>query len=509
MKEKIIYFLLTFILTLFIIDMPEFILLFISSNSQAVVETQWQYIIIPNLAVYLLLLSFSNFFETKMYKLAVTILLILTIPFNVVISGIYLFNDIYTNNIVTNMAVEHKNILNIILNFKMLLLIVLFIIPFIILWKIKPVKISNKYISFGTALLSFTMIVATFLVSSISNSVPVINNIKTYIKVSNDKKYYNAVKEQYSKLHKKIEKNSVSHVEESSISQVYVLAVGGCHSKNHFSLYGYPRNTNPLLNELNDKLFLFKNVYTADEDRYKSLSHMITFNYNDESNGLINIIDLFKSAGFKTYWLSNHYIYERENSYNNIVGSSADEYVFTDSGYGYFNKVQNDESLISYYEKILSSSEKKKFIVVHLSGSCDSFEENYNEEYNYFYNKYADEKEKIINDYDNTIVKADYILNRLIEGLEINDSESYMLFVADTGAEILTQNSVEEIPFILWLSEEYKKTHMETASTAKENLSKYYKADSLPESIINLSHITYKYADESSSIFSKKYSKTK
>lgn len=508
MKAKIIYFLLVLILSLFIIDLPSFILLFIPSDNFIMPENHWQNILIPFLAVYFLIITLGSFLNRKKYKLVIAVLLILTVPLNIIIAGMYIFDDYFmTYNIVTNIFIEQESILSIIFDFKTILLMIFLFIPFIILWKIKPVKITNKYISYGIMFLSILMIIITFSKSCINDNTPLFHKVKTYIKVSNDKKSYNEVKNRYNSEHGKIDTSSIKSINENSIQQVYVLAIGGCQSRNHFSLYGYPRNTNPLLNELSDKLFLFKNVYAANEDKFKSVSHMITFDYDNGSYKLINIIDLFKNAGFKTYWLSNHYIYEEGNIYNNIAGINADEYLFMNNRYNNYSRLSKDEALISYYEKILGSNEHKKFIVMHLSGSCGSYEESFNEDYNYFYNKFADEKESIVNNYDNTIVQADYILNRIIEGLEINDSISYMLYVPDTGADILNKHSEYEIPFILWLSEEYKKSYPEIPEAANRNIYKYYKADTLMESISTLSQIKNN-RDESRSIFSKKYNES-
>lgn len=510
MKEKIIYFLLVLILIIFIVDIPSYILFFMAQSSDLIMpENHWSIIIIPVIAFYLLFLALGSILSLKQYRLVVLLLIILITPVNIFISSSYLYNDYFMEyNMFTNLLVEKISIVDIIFDFKMVLLILQFIIPFAILWIIKPINFSKKYaVSIMTAI-SVILIILTASKDEIYSNIPYIDAIKTYVSVLKDKKEYTKSKQQYNNNHNDI--GSLEDVSKlnSSRQQIFVLVIGSCQTKNHFSLYGYPRNTTPLLNELQDKLFLFKNILSADDNKSKSVSNMISLYYDEKAKySTVNIIDLFKNAGFKTYWLSNHYIYERDNIYNNIVGSSADEYLFTDNGFNSKNNMQ-DEMLIEYYDNIVHNDVEKKFIILHLSGSCGDLRDEYNEDYNYFYNKFADEKETIINNYDNTIVQADYILNRIIEGLEISDSEAYMLYLSDTGINIENnQTEVIDIPFILWLSEEYKKTYGKTAEEAKSNIEVKYNAANLLHSLIDLSQIIYKESEESKSIFSKNVSK--
>lgn len=508
MKEKIIYFLLVLILTIFILDIPSYVLFFLSQSSDLLVpKDHWSIITIPSIALFVLLIVLGNILSFNKYRLVLLLLIILITPVNTFISGTYLYNDYFIEyNIYASSLVEKPRVVDIIFDLNAVILLVQFIIPFIILWKIKPVKIGKKYIVNIMVSMSIILMITTALKKEIYNNIPYIETINTYLSVSNDRKCFQKELQKYHNQHNTLNSLKVIPTTNSSRQQIFVLVIGGCQTNKHFSLYGYQRNTTPLLNELHDKLFLFQNVSSADENRYKSVSNMISFN-NEERNiyNAVNIIDLFKNAGFKTYWLSNHYIYEYNNVYNNIIGSSADEYLFTDNGYNSIKKTQ-DEVLIEYYDKIVHNNVEKKLIILHLIGSCGNLSEEYNEEYNYFYNKFADEKEIVVNKYDNTIVQVDYTLNRIIEGLEISNSEAYMLYLPDSSID-LEENKTEisNIPFILWLSEEYKKSYPATLRAVNNNLEKAYKVDTLMHSLTDLTQINYDKQDKSMSIFSNEY----
>ncbi len=44
-----------------------------------------------------------------------------------------------------------------------------------------------------------------------------------------------------------------------SIPQTIIVVIGESLTRNHMSLYGYPRNTNPLLSERKDNLYVYNN----------------------------------------------------------------------------------------------------------------------------------------------------------------------------------------------------------------------------------------------------------
>lgn len=510
MKSKIVYIVLIVLFAIYTIDISVLAGIIIHQFDTYInLNYNWYYNVFTYVTLSSLLLFLGSIISVKKYKGLLLIITIIFLPANLYIILHGMFYDVFFQKYaVTNIILPESSSLYIedklgyIGNIIVLILIAVF--PFLIIWKLKPVKLNKYYIAavFFTAFI-FVMVLSYKNTSSINNF-PIINLVYNHNLIKKNKSAVEDISKQISNkdinLTVKLSDNT---------KHIFILVIGGCQDKSHFSVYGYNRNTMPQLNELKDKLLLFNNVFIPESPQNILLSQMITLGYNEAHNkDAVNIIDVFKNAGFRTYWLSNHNIYDNDSIYSSAVGLSADEYVFTNNKLYIANSrmIVNDEALIPYYEKIMSEEYSRKFIVFNLDNSCDMEMKNTSDEYDYFYSKYADADEGKINDYDNTVVQTDYVLNRIIEGLEISNSESYMLYTTISPSLVEEDERLKNnIPFILWLSEEYKKSYPETVEAGKENLDKVYKVDALINSLLDLSQIKYINQDENKSIFSKSY----
>lgn len=521
MKKNIAYYILLFILTVYIVDLPSIAALFTPPNyGEYIALKHWKNITVSYIALYFLLIWAGNFFSSKIFKIILVVFVILSLPVNMFITGynllydIPLSYDVITTILETNTS-ETSEFVSLISFNNILVVIILSIIPFIIIWKLQISYITVKYLPLFFLVVSLVIIGFTFDKKWATNAVPAISQVRSYMQVMQDKE--NFLKE-VAKLG--TQKITLSDNLSKDKKQIFVLVIGESQSKIHFSLYGYKRNTTPLLNELKDKLYLFQNIYAAHLYTAAAIPRMITFDYQDQNKeNLINIMSFFKASGFKTYWISTQYIYDKSGSYYSAIAGLAEKKYFLNSGQFEENYKTSyyDKDIIPYYQEIMQDKSDRKFIVVHLTGSHEAYDKRYTEEFRYFYNKNADIKEETINHYDNTIVQTDYVLNTIIEELEIQDVEAYMLYIPDHGTDVYDVSPNEEgkrsrftfpmyeMPFILWLSEEYKKAYPETVQAVKNNLEKAYKADTLMHSLTDLSQINYEKQDSSKSIFSKNY----
>src|SRR5690606_14130732 len=89
--------------------------------------------------------------------------------------------------------------------------------------------------------------------------------------------------------------------------QTYVVIIGESTSARNMGLYGYYRNTNPLLTEIKDELLIFNDVISPHTHTIPSLNKMLSLS-NFENPDVIHcgsIVQLANAAGFSTYWISN------------------------------------------------------------------------------------------------------------------------------------------------------------------------------------------------------------
>lgn len=109
--------------------------------------------------------------------------------------------------------------------------------------------------------------------------------------------------------------------------QVFIVVVGESAVRGHHSLYGYKRETNPVLNKLKDELIVFDDVISPYAVTYLSLSHVLTQMNLD--NGMkftdsLSIVGLARKAGYKTWWISNQAKYEGTTSSLSLVADEVD-----------------------------------------------------------------------------------------------------------------------------------------------------------------------------------------
>lgn len=249
----------------------------------------------------------------------------------------------------------------------------------------------------------------------------------------------------------------------SESKDVVVLIIGESARRENFSLYGYNKPTNPLLEQENVVALIAKSAATYTTAGVKAiLDHKPT-------DKLFEILpNYLYRAGVDVIWRTNNWGEPPVHieKYQRVADLKA-LYPEADERY--------DAILLEgLKEAIESSTADKVFIVLHTSTSHGPI----------YYSKYPSEFERftpvcttvemanadpteLMNAYDNTIVYTDYLIDSVIEILRtIPTRRSAMLFVSDHG-ESLGENNLYmhgvpmalapkeqiEIPFIVWSSE--------------------------------------------------------
>lgn len=296
--------------------------------------------------------------------------------------------------------------------------------------------------------------------------------------------------------------------------QTFVIIIGESASRNHYSLYGYERETNPLLSKRKD-IFAFRNVVSPHAQTLLSLKKALSFASFENMDYLMtkgSIVNYFKDAGFKVFWISNQEKVGACSTYTSIVSNDADVKFFdTDIKVHTGKNLTNDYDIKDFYQNALNDNADKKVIFLHFSGSHNPYGRNVPTKFKEF--KSIGSKEHIkINEYDNSIILNDYVINEYIEMLKKQGGLSYLLYFSDHGEDAGdTENSCfchhEElktqpmlnIPFIVWVSDRYKKLRKDYIS--KFNLDKQYNTEHLIHSVMSLSGLSNDDTDKSKSVF--------
>ncbi|MFG4001401.1 phosphoethanolamine--lipid A transferase EptA [Flavobacterium aquidurense] len=348
---------------------------------------------------------------------------------------------------------------------KLILYIVfLGIIPSIYIYKVKIINVTLKQFLITTSLT--LLFILTLVFANASNWLWIDKNSKTLGGLAMPWSYSVNMSLFYIHKFKKNEKEILlpNATIKDNQKSVVVLVIGESARSENFSLYGYKKNTNPLLSKV-PNLFHFNATSCA------------TYT----TAGVKGILEHTQTDDL--YEILPNYLYR-----NNV------EVVWRTSNWGeppvHIKKYQNraalmpnckgadcnyDEILLTgLKEQILASTKNKILIILHTSTSHGpTYSKKYPPQFETF-KPVCNSVElgkcsqtELINAYDNTIVYTDYILSQVIEDLkELKEYKSTMIFVSDHGESLGEKNlymhgmplsiapkEQYEIPFIVWVSD--------------------------------------------------------
>ena len=289
---------------------------------------------------------------------------------------------------------------------------------------------------------------------------------------------------------------------------VVVLVIGESARKANFQLYGYRRDTNPLLSR-QEGLKVYQATSCATYTTAGSKAIL-------EPKNTDELYELLPNYAFRTgvdvSWRTSNW---------GEPPIHIEEYL-TDSELSlrYPDEDHHYDGILFHglRERIVSSDKNKVLIVLHTSTSHGpQYADKYPKEFEVYkpVAKNVEEGEKnvamLVNAYDNTIRYTDYLLSNLIDTLRsMDDWHSAMIFISDHG-ESLGENKVfmhglpmkiaprvqYEIPFLIWTSKDFRRFKPDSQLPAV--LEQHY----VFHSVLNLLSIQSPAYDEAFDVFLK------
>lgn len=304
--------------------------------------------------------------------------------------------------------------------------------------------------------------------------------------------------------------------------EVYVLVIGETARACNFGVYGYGRDTTPLLGKT-EGLVVFTDVLTQSNTTHKSVPMLLSAasaeNY-DCIYGQKGIVTAFKEAGFHTAFFSN----QRPNhSFIDFFGMEADDWNFIKEDAPEEANISDDE-LLKLVREELQAGHHKLFIVLHTYGSHFNYKERYPQSLSVFKPdsvtdaKYKN-REYLMNAYDNTIRYTDSFLATLVSLLQKTGVSSAMLYTSDHGEDIfddsrklfLHSSPVPSyyqlhVPFLIWTSGPYQAANAGIHEALFENREKPVAGNaSVFHTMLNLAGVQTAYRKDSLSVASRQY----
>ena len=281
-----------------------------------------------------------------------------------------------------------------------------------------------------------------------------------------------------------------------------IVIIGESHSVYHTSLYGYGKQTYPLMEdrERNGELFVFQNAVTTNDVTALVMNSVFSLdsmgvNFNDYP--LFPAV--FKAAGFKTALYDNEYL--ADESLYLMTNSTLSNLLYDQRNTSYYDYDGDMIRDISFFKDSLA------LYVLHLAGHHVRYDKRYPQSFAKFKTSdyggsHSDAQKKEIAAYDNACLYNDYIINEVIRKFE--DDNAVMIYFSDHGEEVYDIRGYRghgtakytpdiryqlRVPFWIWLSDKYKEEYPLVADKLRKALGLHVKTDDIPYFLLELADI--------------------
>jgi heptose-I-phosphate ethanolaminephosphotransferase len=281
-----------------------------------------------------------------------------------------------------------------------------------------------------------------------------------------------------------------------------IVIIGESHSVYHTSLYGYEKETYPLMKdrERNGELFVFQNAVTTNDVTALVMGSV----YSLDSMG-INFNEyplfpaVFKTAGFRTTLYDNEYL--ADESLNFMSNSTLSNLLYDQRNTTYY---EYDGDMIKDADL---TNDSLALYIFHLTGHHVRYDKRYPQSFAKFKvsdygGNYSDTQKEDIAAYDNACLYNDYIINEVIRMFE--DDNAVLVYFSDHGEELYEVRDFRghgsaksspdiryqlRVPFWVWLSDKYRNQYPLVVDKIRRALDLHVKTDDMPFFLIDLADI--------------------
>lgn len=298
-----------------------------------------------------------------------------------------------------------------------------------------------------------------------------------------------------------------------------VMIIGESFNKSHSSLYGYNKETNPLLSELKDKelLFVFDSIRSVTTNTIESFQVIMSTykpEYKDSCNWYecTTLPEIVKLSGYNTFWVSNQ---SKVGLFDNVVGRYSelcDTSAFVGDKYAGMRRTNLDEEIFDLLSPLVinNNSVHNNFYVIHLMGSHADFKKRYPANFNRFdvqqYLDFPRNQRTVLAEYDNSILYNDSIVYELMNlysnkeaivfyfsdhSIDLFDSSKYYCGHA-RKTDSLSVKAGTNIPFMIYASPKYQEKFKDKMELIKKNLHAQYTTDNIIYTIMDIIGVDFK-----------------
>lgn len=294
--------------------------------------------------------------------------------------------------------------------------------------------------------------------------------------------------------------------QESSAPAMYVLVIGEASRYDHWSINGYQRQTTPLLANL-PNLISYDSAFSQANLTQYSVPLIITRATADNpylAYAEKSLPEAFQEAGIKAGFLTT----QIPSDLTNRIMNACDCSYFNHKGIDVENNY--DEQLVQQLSSFTTDS--TQFFVLHSLGCHFRYELRYPQSFDIFqptfgksfsYSMVTEEnKDKLINAYDNAIAYTDYFLHQLITYIDDLNRPAVVLYMSDHGEsfwdddrKLSLHGSYQlseyeyHVPLLVWYSDEYATLNPDKVQALHNNRTKPLSSDVVFYTLLDLAGI--------------------
>ena len=311
--------------------------------------------------------------------------------------------------------------------------------------------------------------------------------------------------------------------------QNIVLIIGESAQRNLMQIYGYYLPNTPNFSHLQAEkphnIFVFSDVIAPQVTTFEALSQVLSFANEDNTQTpwyeFLNLIDTMKIGGYKSIVISNQEQFSLWSKATTTIFGRSDELHWTSSSKAgnSLDTMKPDGAILPILDEVLSAQDKDKslFVSLHLMGNHIHYFNRYPKDYERF--KAEDIRgtkgKQTLAQNANAILYTDFVLSEVIK--RFADKDSIVIYfsdhaddVFDTGDKPLRTDSkitrfMIEIPFIVYVSDEFRAKHPEIYARIKNSTNKPFMTDDLIHALIDIAGFTIDGFEERRSLFSDKF----